>query len=181
MATEDWLVIAALFACVAAAGVVACVARKRHDVTDAWMPRELKGHALAYSEKTFGSGGPKALVARVDRAYRDRGGRITLVELKTRTADRVHRSDIIELSAQRVALTGETGEAVASIAWVVVQTQAGRTAHRVHLMSTRAVLQLALRRDALLAGTVSPSYPATTQLCASCAHRRRCHRRADDL
>jgi CRISPR/Cas system-associated exonuclease Cas4 (RecB family) len=121
------------------------------------------------------------VVARVDRAYRDREGLITLVELKTRTADRVHQADIIELSAQRVALSEETGEPVALTGWVVVQTEAGRTAHRVRLMSPRAVQHLAERRDNLLAGTVVPRYPATNRLCKSCAYRQWCHAQIGDL
>lgn len=54
----------------------------------------------------------RQLVARVDRGYRGRNGLITLVELKTRRRDR-YLSEVIALSAQRVALAGETGEPVA--------------------------------------------------------------------
>jgi hypothetical protein len=115
----------------------------------------------------------------VDRAYRDRNGLITLVELKTRQANRFHLSDVIELSAQRVALAGQTGEPVARLGWVVVESSAGRKAHRVTLMSPQAVWDLASRRDALLAGTETPSYAAARGLCASCAHRRRCHSGAE--
>jgi hypothetical protein len=143
------------------------------------MPGELKDHTLAYSERTFRSGGDRQVVARVDRAYRGLNGLLTLVELKTRNANRFHLSDVIELSAQRVALAGQTGEPVARIGWVVVESSAGRTAHRVTLMSAPAVWELASRRDALLGGTESPSYPATRGLCASCAHRRRCRTRAE--
>ena len=138
------------------------------------MPGALKDHTLAYAERTFRSGGDRQVVARVDRAYRGRNGLITLVELKTRRTDRAHLSDVIELSAQRVALAGETGESVAGIGWVVVESGAQRTAHRVTLMSTRAVWDLASRRDALLAGTAPPNYPVTRRVCDSCAHRRRC-------
>ncbi len=143
------------------------------------MPGELKDHTLAYSERTFRSGGNRQVVARVDRAYRGRNGLITLVELKTRHANRFHLSDVIELSAQRVALAGETGEPVARIGWVVVESSARRTAHRVTLMSPQAVWELASRRDELLAGTESPSYTATRGVCASCAHRRRCRTGAE--
>jgi CRISPR-associated exonuclease Cas4 len=115
------------------------------------------------------------MVARVDRAYRGRSGLITLVELKTRHTNRFHLSDVIELAAQRVAFAGQTGEPVARSGWVVVESSAGRTAHRVTLMSPQAVWELASRRDALLAGTALPSYMATRGLCESCAYRRRCH------
>ncbi|HRI93635.1 MAG TPA: PD-(D/E)XK nuclease family protein [Accumulibacter sp.] len=138
------------------------------------MPEALKNHTLAYSEQKFRSGDDRPVIARVDRAYRGRNGLIVLVEFKTRQADRVHPSDIIELSAQRVALEGETGKPVARIAWVVVESAAGRKAHWVRLMSPHAVRDLASRREALLAGTESPHYPATSRLCASCIYRARC-------
>jgi hypothetical protein len=179
--TEDWALIAVCIACLAAVWTAARIVRERRVDVDDWMPRELKDHSLAYSERTFRSGGDTTVVARVDRAYRSPRGLITLVELKTRAADRVHQSDIIELSAQRVALAGETAEPVALIGWVVVQTNAGRVVHRVRLMSPDAVQRLASRRDALLAGSVLPGYPATTGLCTSCAYRRRCHQQTGRL
>ena len=174
-ATELWLLLAGCVACVMAAGAAALIVRRRCVQVDEWMPEALKSHTLAYSERTFRSGGNRQVVARVDRAYRDPSGLLTLVELKTRHTNRFHLSDVIELSAQRVALAGQTGEPVARIGWVVVESSAGRTAHRVTLMSPQAVWELASRRDALLAGTESPGYIATRGLCESCGYRRRCH------
>ena len=75
-----------------------------------WMPRELRASRLAYAEQLFRSTG--SVSAKVDRAYRDPAGVVTLVELKTRKAERVHLSDVIELSAQRYALKSQTGERV---------------------------------------------------------------------
>jgi CRISPR-associated exonuclease Cas4 len=178
MVTEGWLLVAVCIACGGVAWITARVARKRPVRADVWIPGELKDEVLAYSERTFRSGGDRPVVARVDRAYRGHGGVITLVELKTRPTGRVHPSDIIELSAQRVALAGETGEPVAVTGWVVVQTEAARTAYRVRLMSPLAIQRLALRRGALLDGKAQPTYPATTALCASCAYRNRCHPRS---
>lgn len=172
--TELWLPIAACAACIGVVLVAARIARRRATVANEGLPGALKNHSLAYSERTFRSGGDRQVVARVDRAYRGRDGVITLVELKTRRTDRAHLSDIIELSAQRVALEGETGEPVARIGWVVVESAAQRRAHRVTLMSPRAVWALASRRDALLAGIELPHYPSTRGVCTSCAYRGRC-------
>ena len=176
-AAEFWLLVAGCVACVMTAWAAARIVRRRSAKVDQWMPEALKGHTLAYSERTFRSGDDRPVVARVDRAYRGRNGLIVLLELKTRQVDRVHLSDIIELSAQRVALEGETGEPVARIGWVVVESATRRTAHPVTLMSPRAVWNLASRRDALLAGTESPHYPATSGVCAPCTHRGRCRLR----
>lgn len=174
-AAELWLLFSACVVCVAATWAAARVVHRRGAKEDEWMPRELQDHTLAYSEKTFRSGGgDRRVAARVDRAYRGRNGLITLVELKTRRADRVHPSEVIELSAQRVALAGETGEPVARIGWVVVESAARRKAHRVTLMSSRTVWELASRREALLAGTEPASYPATSEVCTSCAYQGRC-------
>ncbi len=176
---ELWLLVAGCVVCVTSAWSAVRIVRSRAAKSDEWMPRELKDHRLAYSEKTFRSGGgDRQVAARVDRAYRRRDGLITLVELKTRRADRVHPSDVIELSAQRVALAGETGEPVARIGWVVVESAARRTAHRVTLMPPRTVWELASRREALLSGTEPPSYPATSKVCTSCAYRGRCRLRS---
>ena len=46
---------------------------------------------------------------------------MTLVELKTRKADKVYVSDIIELSAQRFALSIQTGELVNATGYVAVR------------------------------------------------------------
>ena len=173
-AAELWLLLASCVACVTAAWAAARLVRRRSVKVDHWMPEALKDHTLAYSERTFRSGDDRQVVARVDRAYRGQSGRIVLVELKTRQADRVHPSDIIELSAQRVALEGETGERVAPVAWVVVESAAGRRAHWVRLISPHAVRDLASRREALLMGTESPLYPATSRVCATCIYRARC-------
>lgn len=173
-AAEHWLLLAACVAVVATAWAAARILRRSTVKEDEWMPQELKHHVLTYSERTFRSGGDRPVVARVDRAYRGHAGLITLVELKTRRTDRVHVSDVIELSAQRVALEGETGEPVRGVGWVVMESAAGRTAHRVKLMSPRAVWDLAVRRDSLLAGAESPKYPAASGVCSSCAYRDRC-------
>lgn len=173
-AAELWLLLASCVACMTAAWAAARLVRRRSVQVDRWMPEGLKDHTLAYSERTFRSGDDWQVVARVDRAYRGQRGPIVLVELKTRQADRVHLSDIIELSAQRVALEGETGESVATVAWVVVESVDGRNAHSVRLLSPRVVWDLASRREALLTGTESPHYPGKRRVCASCIYRARC-------
>jgi len=111
----------------------------------------------------------------VDRGYRRHDGTITLVELKTRETDRIYRSDLIELSAQRVALEGATGEQVDCFGIVVVQVGARNHAHRVRLMSRRAILDLAMRRARLLDGDALPRPAASHRLCAACFYRSRCH------
>lgn len=140
---------------------------------------ELRRATIAYAEKTFRSPRRK-IVARLDRAYRV-GGTLHLVELKTRKWHRVYRSDIIELSAQRLALHEDTGEDVSDRAFVITQVGRDRRAHRVALLATDEVLALAQRRRDILAGSVSPDYAPHDGVCKGCAHKERCRPEARHL
>lgn len=143
--------------------------------TPQWPPEELNEAGLTYVERRFRSDGPRSIVARVDQAYRNPHGLITLVELKTRAEDCVYPSDIIELSAQRLALSSETGERVATVAFVVVESEGRRMPWRIKLMSTGEVLALAQRREDLLNGFTAPRATSHPGLCATCAYRARCY------
>ncbi len=140
-----------------------------------WVPSELRGCEVAYAEQIFRSNDAIQIVARVDRAYRARDGQIVLVELKTRSADRVYLSDVIELSAQRVALTATTAE-VSSYGYVVVELAGERAtrAHRVELLPPAAVGLLAMRHSMLLRGAAVSKLPLSPVTCQGCSHRRRC-------
>lgn len=100
------------------------------------LPPELCGTRLVYAERLFCSLGPVSITAKVDRVYRNAKEALILVGLKTRKANRAYRSDVIELSAQRLALMGQTGEAVADHAYVLTERPDGRRTgcHRVRLM-----------------------------------------------
>lgn len=146
-----------------------------HQRSRAWLPRELRHGVLAYSEKLFRADGPIVLTAKVDRAYRLGGGVLVLVELKTRSVSRPYRSDVIELSAQRVAIMKQTGETVARHGYVVVQTGGGRrTAHKVTLLGDAEVKALIDRRQAVLAGTVQPLRTCAPNLCFGCGFAKEC-------
>ena len=141
-----------------------------------WMPRELRASRLAYAEQLFRSSGPVSVSARVDRAYRDQAGVVTLVELKTRKADRVYLLDVIELSAQRYALQSQTGERVSEHGYVVVQ-QVGsrrRKVHRVQLLADERLASMVVRRERLLMDTEEPDPPCATALCEHCAYLPEC-------
>jgi len=133
---------------------------------------ELRRASIAYAEKTFRSR-KHTLVAKLDRAYRV-GGTLHLIELKTRKWHRVYRSDIIELSAQRVALHDDTGEEVSDVAFVVTQVGRDRRAHRVRLLSSDEVLAIQRRRRDILRGTVTPDYAPRDGVCNGCALKEKC-------
>ncbi len=142
-------------------------------------PRALASAELAYAEQLFRIEHPSRLVAKPDRAYRLHGGSLVLVELKTRWRDRPYDTDIIQLSAQKLAIEMQTGQIVEPYAFVSVLRPTGwRTLrhHRVALLDADAVVELHRRREEILAGRAMPRYARSPKVCDRCAHRSRCDR-----
>ncbi|MFY9328525.1 MAG: PD-(D/E)XK nuclease family protein [Georgfuchsia sp.] len=140
------------------------------------LPPELRTAPLIYAERLFRSVGPVSITAKVDRVYRNAMGELVLLELKTRPASRVYPSDVIELSAQRVAVMAHTQMSVAEYAYVLTEMPDRRTAwHRVELARAEAVMALVLRRNALLAGDVDARCARSVGICRTCGFRRECH------
>ena len=151
-------------------------ARNRTRSDTSWLPRDLQHAELIYGEKMFRATQPFPLVAKVDRGYRTTAGVIVLVELKTRDVNRPYFSDIIELSAQRVAVQSQTGESVARYGYVLIQRQrSGRKMpHRVRLLPMEEVVALAQRRAAILSGHARPQFAANKKFCKQCAFQQEC-------
>lgn len=138
-------------------------------------PSDLRDAELIYLEKRFDVSEPVRLSTRLDRAYRMPSGLIALLELKTRNVNRAFPSDVIQLSAQRLAIEHKTGQVVAQHGYVVAQTPDGaREAHRVQLVSGEAVVALVRRREAILAGRISPRPAPSVGVCRTCAYRFIC-------
>ena len=140
-------------------------------------PAALRDAELVYMERLFRISTPVGLVAKLDRAYRIPSGQLVLVEFKTRWSNQPCLSDVIQLSAQRMAVMGQTGRSVASYGYVMVKAPTGRAlpiAHRVKLMSDEQVVALVRRRDDVLAGRVLPRRPRSRKTCLSCAFRGQC-------
>ncbi len=179
MSALIWGVCSAL----AIAGLALAVVWRRSRKTGAALaermsrPAALRDAELVYLERAFRISKPVELVAKLDRAYRLPSGLIVLMEFKTRWINQPSLSDVIQLSAQRLAVMGQTRQVVASHAYVMVKTPARRTlpsAHRVELMSDDQVVALIRRREALLAGRVLPRWPVSLRACDACPFRARC-------
>ena len=157
--------------------VLCCLLWRLHSGrTVAVLPPELRTARLIYAERLFRSIGPVLITAKLDRVYQNAAGELVLLELKTRSASRVYLSDVIELSAQRVAVMAQTRMSVAGHAYVLIEITDRRTAwHRVELMWPETVMALALRRNALLAGDVDASCARSVGICQTCGFRRECH------
>lgn len=149
------------------------------------LPALLRDGRLVYAERLFRSvefNGGWVVSARVDRAYGIPSvqGLLVLVELKTRAADKVHLSDLIELSAQRFAMESGGREQVSEKAFVLVKSSRHPTGrfHEVKLMPHESIMALAGRRERLLAGFELPRSSRNEHLCDGCSFRTGCHRRA---
>ena len=141
------------------------------------LPPELRRARLVYAERLFRADGAVSITAKVDRVYRNAAGALVLVELKSRTANRAHWSDVIELSAQRVALMAQTGEVVADHGYVLTERQDGFRVgwHWVKLMTHADVIGLAKRRQELLARKVNSQPTCSPGICRKCAFVHRCN------
>lgn len=147
-------------------------------------PKALRDAKLVYMEKLFRVQTPIRLVARLDRAYRTPDGQIVLVELKTRWIHKAYLADVIQLSAQRVAVLVQSGEPVAPFGYVLVRSPAKRlkqSVHRVDLLPQDELTAIASRRSEILAGRTLPRYAASTKVCRRCAYRQACDRPRDGL
>lgn len=175
-----WFALAVAAACIAAFALHRLRAAGASRAELASQPDELAGAALQYMEKQFRIRKPIALVARIDRAYRAAAdGTIVLVELKTRWKNRAYATDVIQLSAQKMAVEGQTGLRVAEHAFVTVQRPtkgATHRSHKVQLMSPSEIVALYRRREDIIAGRISPRYARSARACKGCAFRSRCDR-----
>lgn len=174
-----WLAVAVAAVCIAALALHGLHGPGARRVELASRPDELAGARLLYMEKQFRIRKPVSLIARIDRAYRDADGAIVLVELKTRWKNRAYATDVIQLSAQRMALEGQTGQRVAAHAFVTVQKPtktAERRSRRVELMEPSQVEALYRRRRDVVAGRVAPRYAESSRACKECAFRVHCDR-----
>lgn len=150
---------------------------RRASAERASRPRELADAELVYMEKLFRIREPIRLAAKVDRVYRLPGGSLVLVELKTRGQDRPYLTDIIQLSAQRLAIAVQTGAVVEPYAFVSVLRPNRRVrSHQVRLLDAEAVVGLHRRREAILTRRASPDYASAESACRGCALRSRCDR-----
>ncbi len=141
------------------------------------LPPELRRTRLVYAERLLWSTGALPITAKVDRVYRNAAGALVLVELKARAANLAYWSDVIELSAQRVALMAQTGEVVADHGYVLTERQDGFRVgwHWVKLMTHADVIGLATRRQELLARKVNPQPICLPGMCRKCAFVHRCN------
>ena len=141
----------------------------------AWRPSVLTKASIEYAEQRFYAERPFRLVAKVDRAYRTPGG-LVLTELKQRRRRRAYPSDVIQLSAQKLAIERSIEQRVSRGAYVVVEDPATsrRTSIAVRLAGEAEVVALAEHYEQVMSGAVIPEKANRLSLCRSCVHLKRC-------
>ncbi|MES2356566.1 MAG: hypothetical protein V4568_19635 [Pseudomonadota bacterium] len=142
---------------------------------NAWLPSELRSAKLVFAERTFRTWKPFPLVARIDRGYL-LNGKIVLTELKTRNITQAYLSDIVELSAQKLAMEQETNFRVSETAYVLTENPntLRRHAHKVHLLSSASLIAMATRRQGIMKGEIEPCFAKSKGLCGQCVYRDQC-------
>lgn len=130
---------------------------------------------LVFAEKTFSINQPINLTARLDQAYHD-GIAMTLVEFKTRYTEQIYTSDIIELSAQRLAVHYSTGERVYDFGYIVLQhpMTRRRTTFKVFLLSQEDVIGIAERQRLLIGRALVPRHASDPGCCRRCEYKSEC-------
>jgi CRISPR-associated exonuclease Cas4 len=141
-----------------------------------WLPARLRGATLSFSEKKFFADGPYPLVARVDRAYVTPDGETVLVDFKRRIANRAFASDIVEISAQRVAMLGNGIQRISLLAYVVVVDPGtgGSTPIPIELEDEDQIRERQHRFNAVRDGKIAPHSAASAAVCRRCGHRSYC-------
>lgn len=139
-------------------------------------PAVLRDADLICVESQFTSKSRWPIVAKVDRAYRLPSGLVVLVEMKTRSTAAVRTSDVIQLSAQRVAVEDELRVQVSDAAFVIFPAQIfdPPIARAVRLMSREQVEAVAARRRRLIDGLDRPRWPDSEHICHGCGQRAAC-------
>ena len=142
----------------------------------AWLPEELKGARLEFAERLFHTKRPFPLFAKIDRAYAAADGNLVLTELKRRFHPQAFRSDVVELSAQRLAIERGFGRRVSAQGFVVVEHPATgeRTPISVSLLREPELVALRQRYQQLVVGAAVPQKANDVRLCRSCAYARNC-------
>lgn len=142
------------------------------------MPTELVTAQLVTSERTFFRKGPRAFYAKVDQGFRTTDNRLVLVETKNRT--RVTTSDIVQLTAQAIAIQSEVGNKlgrVAGYAYVRLQLAGGKPVYRRHgLYAVETIDQLVDTYHALRERRRYPLARPHPSRCGSCAFNISCRR-----
>lgn len=140
------------------------------------MPAEIATAQLVTSEKTYRRRGERPFFAKVDQGFRTTDGRLVLVETKNRM--RVSLADVVQLSAQSIALHSEVGDTLGRpchYGYIRTQLLGGPPRYRAFQLYPESVIdQLVDRYQALRLHQRAPEIRPHPSRCGGCAFRLPC-------
>lgn len=150
------------------------------------MPAEIATATLIMSEKRIDARlGDVLIPVRAEQVYRTMDGRIIPVENKNRNFHRVFPYDLIEIAAQRLAITqarhaGLAGAEVSRYGYVRTANRKDGSVryHRVELMSEPELATLAERYFKVRDGLITAASQSNPKACVKCQYRSSCSRSA---
>ncbi|OGU24397.1 MAG: hypothetical protein A2580_08645 [Hydrogenophilales bacterium RIFOXYD1_FULL_62_11] len=150
-------------------------AESYEDGERARMPLEIARGRLVVSEKTFFRRGRRPFAAKVDQGFVTPDGWFVLVETKTRR--RISPSDLVQITAQAMAVADSPGNAWKVGNWGYIRlAPAGKKPfyQRVDLIHPDRMDVLWDRWHALKTGRAAPIARPQVRRCDRCALRRTC-------
>jgi hypothetical protein len=137
------------------------------------LPEMLRDAKLLWKERAVRCSTPVSLHGTLDEAFVDRSGTMILSETKLRRLKRVYASDVLQLSAYKLALEGE-GKRVAGKGFVRVITPGGNEYKVVTLMSADEVIAARKLHGDLVRGRSTGAKCNVESVCRSCEYKKPC-------
>ena len=143
------------------------------------LPDELARGRVVLAESRIRCAKPVPMHGAPDEVWQAPDGALIVVETKTRDRARVHRSDVVQLSAYRVMLLNGRDRRVGGLPvkpYGYVRIVHGRqtTWRRVELLSEQQIIGLWRRYQAVMHGRIAARGARYPGLCRTCGHANRC-------
>ena len=122
-------------------------------------------------EKTFSIRKPFPLIGAPDLVWQEKGGVLTIHDLKTRKKPVVHLSDKIQISLYKLLVEKATGRAVRNYGVVRIRNESGDRQIRIPLLEEEELLKLYERYWDLADGKEQASCAPNPRFCDSCGFK----------
>ena len=114
------------------------------------------------------------LTGRIDEAFELPDGDLVLSDTKSRAAQRVYKSDILQVSAYKVVIEASTKKRVRDHGYIRLLTPQGNEYRRIDLLSANEVAAAYQLHDDLQQGRYPGEKCGRPAVCRGCAYRVEC-------
>lgn len=146
---------------------------KRVLIHDPHIPKELLNGRLISSEKHIACSKPRKMHGTPDRVYKNTFRQLLPVDIKTRQSQKIHQTDIVQLSVYAQILKNKGAIAPYGYIRFDSSSQAPRYT-KVNLLSTKEVCRRYDRHKNIVAGKTHPYGAQHKALCNGCGHQSHC-------